>query len=151
MGRGSDKATAPDLGVLAARLLFGLQAELFERAAEEGFDDLRPRHGAVTAYLDEDGVRLVDLARFAGRNKQTIAAILDEVEKLGYVRRVADPADRRAKLIVPTERGRRLMRISDRIVADIEARHAATLGPTAYADFVTALRTITDRSPGNGD
>jgi DNA-binding MarR family transcriptional regulator len=143
MSRGARKLTDPDLGVLAARLLFGLQAELFDRAAARGFGDLRPRHGVVTAYLDEDGVRLAELTRLSGRNKQTIAASLDELEQLGYVHRVADPADRRAKLIMPTERGRELMRVSDEIVADIEARHADRLGHPTYADFVRALRAIT--------
>ena len=143
MGRGARKAATPDLGVLAARLLFGLQEELFDRAAQLGFGDLRPRHGAVTAYLDEDGIRLVDLARLAGRNKQTIAAILDEVEKLGYVYRATDPADRRAKLIMPTDRGRELMRVSDEIVAGIEARHEKTLGKAAYAEFKASLDAVT--------
>jgi DNA-binding MarR family transcriptional regulator len=104
MERSARKLAEPDLGVLAARLLFRVQGELFHRTAEQGFDDLRPRHGAVLAYLDEDGIRLADLARIAGRNKQTIAAIVDELEALGYVYRADDPADRRAKLIVPTER-----------------------------------------------
>jgi DNA-binding MarR family transcriptional regulator len=142
VGRSARKQVAPDLGVLAARLLFGLQAELFHRAAERGFDDVRPRHGAVLAYLDEDGIRLGDLARQAGRNKQTIAAILDELETLGYTYRAADPADRRAKLIMPTDRGRQLMQISDEIVADIEQRHAAKLGQAAYGDFIQALRAV---------
>ena len=106
MKRSARKLAEPDLGVLAAGLLFGVQGEIFHRTAEQGFDDLRPRHGAVLAYLDEDGIRLADLARIAGRNKQTIAAIVDELENLGYVYRADDPADRRAKLIVPTERGR---------------------------------------------
>ncbi|MFI5907888.1 MarR family winged helix-turn-helix transcriptional regulator [Dactylosporangium sp. NPDC051541] len=143
MRRSARKAEAPDLGVLAARLLFGLQAELFARAAELGFDDLGPRHGAVLAHLDEEGIRLADLARLAGRNKQTIAAILDELEQLGYVHRTPDPADRRAKLVMPTEKGRRVMRISDEIVADIEARHARRLGAGAYAEFVRVLGLIT--------
>src|ERR1700754_164431 len=81
-----------DLGMLATRLLFGLQSELFRRSAEEGFGDLRPRHGAVTAYLDENGLRQNDLVRLSGRNKQTIGAILDELEEMGYVSRVTDPA-----------------------------------------------------------
>ena len=147
MGRSARKTTAPDLGVLAAKLLFSLQAELFDRAARQGFDDIRPRHGAVLAFLDEDGIRLVDLARLAGRNKQTIAATLDELEGLGYLYRAVDPADRRAKLIMPTDRGRRVMRISDDIVADIEARHASRLGPGVYADFIHALRAITHEDP----
>lgn len=141
--RSARKLTEPDLGVLAARLLLGLTRELVRRTAEAGFDDLRPRHGAVLAYLDEDGVRLADLARLAGRNKQTIAAIVDELENLGYVSRADDPADRRAKLILPTERGRRRMRLGDEIVADIERRHEAKLGRAAYANFIRTLREIT--------
>ena len=135
---------AADLGMLATRLLFGLQSELFKRSAEEGFDDIRPRHGAVTAYLDENGVRQTELTRLAGRNKQTIGAIVDELEKLGYVARVPDPADRRAKLIMPTERGLRLMALSDAIVADIERKYAARVGPEAYDQFFHTLTKITE-------
>lgn len=143
MSRSTRKMTAPDLGVLAAGLLLGLEREVFRRTAEAGFDDLRPRHGAVLAYLDEDGLRLADLARMSGRNKQTIAASVDELESLGYVHRVDDPADGRAKLIMPTERGRQRMRLGDDIVAAIEDRHRAALGHAAYARFTQALRRIT--------
>ncbi|MFC6018384.1 MarR family winged helix-turn-helix transcriptional regulator [Plantactinospora solaniradicis] len=140
MGRSTRTA---DLGVLAARLLFGLQSELFRRSAQEGFDDLRPRHGAVMAHLDENGLRQTDLTRLAGRNKQTIGTMIDELEKLGYVSRVPDPADRRAKLIVPTARGLRLAELSDRIVADIESRYAAKIGREAYQQFLQTLSAIT--------
>ena len=143
MGRSTRKLTTPDLGVLAAGLLVGIERELFRRTAEAGFDDLRPRHGAVLAYLDEEGLRLSDLAQISRRNKQTIAAIVDELESLGYIRRVDDPADRRAKLIVPTERGRQRLRLGDEVVADIERRQEAKLGHAAYAKFTQALRLIT--------
>jgi DNA-binding MarR family transcriptional regulator len=151
MSRSTRKLTAPDLGVLAAGLLVGIEREVFRRTGEAGFDDLRPRHGAVLAYLDEDGLRLADLARTSGRNKQTIAASVDELESLGYIRRVEDPADRRAKLIVPTDRGRQRMRLGDEIIAEIERRHEATLGPAAYARFVQALRLITANQAADSD
>src|SRR5712691_4057081 len=143
MRRSERKLKAPDLGILAVRLLFGVQSELFRRAAQHGFGDLRPRHGAVLAYLDEDGIRLVDLARVAGRHKQTIAAIVDELEKLGYIYRATDAADRRAKLILPTERGLEAMQLADDILADIEAHYAEQLGQRRYAQFKQALRTVT--------
>ena len=143
MRRSDRKLKTPDLGILAVRLLFGVQSELFRRAAQHGFDDLRPRHGAVLAYLDDEGIRLVDLARIAGRNKQTIAAILDELETLGYLYRATDPADRRAKLIMPTERGREVIQLSDDILADIESRYAEQVGQRRYPEFLRALRTIT--------
>jgi DNA-binding MarR family transcriptional regulator len=143
MGRSARKAESPDLGMLATRLLFGLQSELFRISAEHGFGDLRPQHGAVLAHLDEDGLRQNELTRLAGRNKQTIGAILDELEKLGYVERVPDPADRRAKLVMPTDRGLELMRLSDQIVADIENRYAKKVGRDDYEAFLRTLRAIT--------
>ena len=134
----------PDLGVLAARLSDATQAELFERLAEQGHGDLRPRHGGVLAYLDEDGIRPTELARLSGRHKQIVGRLVDELEDLGYVDRRADPADRRAKLIVPTERGLEAMRLADGIVAEIESRHAEAAGRKTYAEFRNVLRSIVE-------
>jgi DNA-binding MarR family transcriptional regulator len=136
----------PDLGVLASQLLFSLQRELFARLAGEGYDDLSPRHGAVLAYLDEDGVRATELATLSGRHKQVVGRLVDELEELGYVERRPDPADRRAKLVVPTKRGLEQMQRGDEIVADIEARHAKATGARDYAEFRDVLRTVVARS-----
>ena len=136
----------PDLGVLASQLVFLVQAELFARLAEAGYDDLHPRHGAVLAYLDEDGIRATELARLSGRHKQIVGRMVDELEELGYVERRPDPADRRAKLIFPTERGLEQIRLGDEIVADIEARHANAVGGRNYAAFRDALRGVVARS-----
>jgi DNA-binding MarR family transcriptional regulator len=135
----------PDLGVLASQLLFRVQAELFARLAEAGYDDLHPRHGAVLAYLDEDGIRATELARLSGRHKQIVGRMVDELEELGYVERRPDPADRRAKLIFPTERGLEQLRLEDEIVAEIEARHAKAVGGRNYAAFRDALRGVVAR------
>jgi DNA-binding MarR family transcriptional regulator len=135
----------PDLGVLASRLLFSLQDELFERLAHAGYDDLHPRHGAVLAYLDEDGIRATELARLSGRHKQIIGRLVDELEDLGYVERRPDPADRRAKLIFPTERGLDQVRLGDQILADVEARHSREVGARTYAQFRDVLRGVVAR------
>jgi DNA-binding MarR family transcriptional regulator len=135
----------PDLGVLASRLLFTLQDELFTKLAEQGYDDLHPRHGAVLAYLDEDGIRATELAHLSGRHKQVIGRIVDELEALGYVERRPDPEDRRAKLIFPTARGLDQVRLGDEIVAEIEARHAQEIGARTYAEFRDVLRGVVAR------
>jgi DNA-binding MarR family transcriptional regulator len=132
----------PDLGVLATQLLFSIQDELFARLAEEGYDDLQPRHGAVLAYLDEDGIRATELARLSGRHKQIVGRIVDELEELGYVERRPDPQDRRAKLIFPTQRGLEQTMRGDEIVADIEARYARAIGGRTYAAFRDVLRQV---------
>ena len=136
----------PDLGVLASQLTFSLQEELFARLASEGYDDLNPRHWTVLAYLDEDGIRATELARLSGRHKQIVGRLVDELEELGYVERRPDPADRRAKLVVPTQRGLGQLQRGDEIVAEIEARHAAAIGGRNYAAFRDVMRGVVARS-----
>ncbi|MSO40305.1 MAG: MarR family transcriptional regulator [Solirubrobacterales bacterium] len=132
----------PDLGVLAARLQLSIDRELFEGLGEDWGGGLGARHGVVLAYLDEDGVRATELARLSGRPKQVVGRLIDELEQLGYVERRPDPADRRAKLIVPTERGLTQIRLADQIVARIERRHADQVGARRYAEFRNVMRTI---------
>jgi DNA-binding MarR family transcriptional regulator len=144
-GRRERQEWNPDLWVLAARLLSSLQDELFDRLARAGFHDLHPRHGAVLAYLDEDGVRATELARLSGSHKQVVGRTVDELEGLGYVERRPDPADRRAKLIFPTERGLTLTRLADEVVAEIEARHSSEIGARTYSQFRDVLRAVVAR------
>ncbi|KAB8196842.1 MarR family transcriptional regulator [Nonomuraea phyllanthi] len=150
MRRSRRKQDEPDLGILSSRTLFGLQRELFGRLAEQGHPGLRPRHGAVLAYLDEEGSRATDLAAQSGQHKQVIGTLVDELVELGYVERQPDPADRRAKLIVPTEKGRDHMAKSDAILAAMEAEHARAVGEQAYAEFKRVFRLVTERQAATG-
>ncbi|MGW0806160.1 MarR family winged helix-turn-helix transcriptional regulator [Nonomuraea sp. NPDC002799] len=145
MRRSRRKQDDPDLGVLAGRTLFSLQRELFATLSEQGHGETRPRHGAVLAYLDEEGSRATDLAAQSGQHKQVIGTLVDELVELGYVERRPDPADRRAKLIVPTEKGRDHMARSDAILAAMEAAHAQAVGEQAYAEFKRVFKLVVER------
>jgi DNA-binding MarR family transcriptional regulator len=135
----------PDLGILSSRTLFSLQKELYSRLSEIGDPQVRPRHGAVLAYLDVEGSRASDLAAQSGQHKQVIGTLVDELVALGYVERQPDPADRRAKLIVPTELGRDHLVKSDAVLAEMEAEHARAVGEEAYAEFKRVFKLVTER------
>jgi DNA-binding MarR family transcriptional regulator len=132
----------PDLGLLTAWLLDPIREELFARLGERGHDRVRPCHRALLGYLDDDGARLTDLALVLRQPKQYVGRLVDELEALGYVERRRDPRDRRSKRIVPTARGRDEQRQADRILAEIEARHAARIGADEYAVFRRLLRAL---------
>ncbi len=142
MRRSERKQIDPDLGIMAGQTLFAMQKELFATLSRQGHPHLKPRHGAVLAYLDEEGSRATDLSQQSGQHKQVIGTLVDELVELGYVRREPDPQDRRAKLVVPTPLGLDEMAQSDAIVAAIERRHAETLGEEVYAVFKQAFRQI---------
>jgi DNA-binding MarR family transcriptional regulator len=144
------KQEEPDIGILCSWLLFAVQRELTETMEAEGFEKLGPRYGAVLAYLDEEGTRATDLAQLSGQHKQVVGTLIDELVELGCVERRPDPQDRRAKLIVPTERGLERMRRSDSIMAAIERRYVELLGQKAYTEFKSSFLRIAKAagSPG---
>jgi DNA-binding MarR family transcriptional regulator len=131
MRRSERKEKDPNLGILAAKVLWDFERELFAKVAEQGHADVRPRHGAVLAFLDPEGTRAKDLARLSGRHKQVITTLIDELAALGYVERRPDPDDRRAKLVVPTARGLDEMKRADAIARAIERRFAKRIGKDA--------------------
>ncbi|WP_093591125.1 MarR family winged helix-turn-helix transcriptional regulator [Lentzea waywayandensis] len=133
----------PDVGVLSAHLLSGFHKELFTRLAEAGHEHLRPRHGAVMAYIAETGTRASELSERSGQHKQVIGTLIDELERLGYVTRQPDPADRRAKLVVPTDRGRDQIIQAKKIIADIEDHLADLVGHDRFAEFKAVFTEIT--------
>ncbi|HUC01018.1 MAG TPA: MarR family transcriptional regulator [Solirubrobacterales bacterium] len=106
--------------------------------AEAGYGDVRPTHGCVFRFVHENGMRLTELAQRAGMTKQSIGEIVDDLEARGYVERVPDPADKRAKLIRLTEKGRQAQRVGYGLFAKIEQRWAERYG----ADRVAELREL---------
>ncbi|GAA4241693.1 winged helix DNA-binding protein [Actinomadura meridiana] len=145
------EAEGPDLGVLAGQLMRALQEELFRRLAEEGHPGVRPRHGTVLAFLDRSGLRATELSARSGQHKQIVGSIVDELVALGYVRREPDPADRRAKRVVPTEHGLDEIAKARAILADIERRHRRHLGDERFAAFRETFQEIVRDQRGWGD
>src|SRR6187551_3173464 len=91
------------------------------RLAERGHGAVRPSHGAVFQYLDDTGTTVSVLAERAQMTKQAMAELVAHLETHGYVTRVPDPADRRAKLVRPTADGREVIRIAQELVPQLEA------------------------------
>ena len=97
---------------------------------------MRSAHGAVFQYLDDTGTTVSVLAERARMTKQAMAELVGHLEQRGYVERVPDPSDRRAKLVLATDKGRQIFAIARAGVPEIEARIAEVVG----ADRVAALR-----------
>ena len=65
--------------------------------------------------IEPDGSRLTDLAERAHMTKQSVGEVTTELERRGYLERVPDPGDGRAKIIRLTERGRDAQALGVRI------------------------------------
>jgi DNA-binding MarR family transcriptional regulator len=139
--------TEPNVGVLLFLPYRAMEARVFEGLAAAGFDDFTPAQARVFARIAPEGSRLTDLAGQAGITKQSAGFLVDQLERAGYVRRVPDPDDGRARLVRIAERGARSVEISSRIVAEVEAEWTAHVGEARMEQLrrvLTDLREITD-------
>jgi DNA-binding MarR family transcriptional regulator len=125
-----------NLAVLMRDTFVALNERVISRLADQGHGAVRTAHGAVFQYLDDTGTTVSVLAERAGMTKQAMAELVGHLETHGYVQRVPDPTDRRAKLVLPTGRGKEVIAIAQDLVPELENSISAMLG----ADRVQALR-----------
>jgi DNA-binding MarR family transcriptional regulator len=102
----------------------------------------KPSHSAVFAQIKAEGSRLTDLARGANITPQAMGELVDELEHLGYVERRPDPTDRRAKLIVLTDRGKQSIAAGIATIDELEDQITAILGERGHRQLRTLLRRL---------
>jgi DNA-binding MarR family transcriptional regulator len=135
--------TAPENLAILFREPFRVGTELLHRRfAERGHPDIRPVHGNVMQFLDDAGTRVSVLAERAQIAKQSMAELVAHLERLGYVERVPDPSDGRAKLVRATARGRQLYPIAREVVAELEAEWTRQLGRTKMRQLRALLEEL---------
>ena len=136
-----------NLGLLLFIPYREMETRIFQRLAAAGYDDITPAQARVFQRIAAGGSRLTELAEQAGVTKPTAGFLVDQLERAGYVERVPDPTDGRARLVRVAERGRRSVEASRAIVTEIENEWTAHLGERRMAQLrrlLTDLREITD-------
>lgn len=122
-----------------------LAAELDADLEERGYPDLRPGHAALFLSVDRrSGSRLTDLAERTRLTKQAMMSMVDDLESRGYVRRVPDPSDSRAKLVRLTAHGRRAAAECRRAIQALEQRTRRQLGDRAYDGLRESLESLSE-------
>jgi DNA-binding MarR family transcriptional regulator len=99
----------------------GVVFRRYARAATKALESVPggPRgYQVLAAASGGEPRRQLSLAQQLGIDRTVMTYLLDDLEQAGLVERKPDPSDRRARLIVPTARGRSVME-------DLEARLAA--------------------------
>ena len=74
-----------------------------------------------------------------------MAELVGHLERHGYVERVADPADRRARLVRVTDRGRAVYAIAREVIAELEREWTARLGAGKMRQLRELLEELNDR------
>lgn len=115
------------------------------RFVERGFADaghpaIRPPHFPILEYIDrERGSRVSYLAQHANVTAQAMGELVDHMAAHGYVERVPDPTDGRARLVRLTDRGHEAYRVAGLIVPDLERRWGAAMGEADFHELKRLL------------
>ena len=117
--------------------------DLERRVADTPYSDIRITHGCVFGNIDPEGSRLTDLAERARMTKQSVGEVTSDLEQRGYVERVPDPSDGRAKIIRLTERGRAAQALGIGLIDELEQEWAERFGAERVAALRDALEAIT--------
>ena len=107
-----------------------------------GHQDLRPAHARLMVFLGWEGSRITDIARAQDVSKNAVGQLVTELEELGYVERVPDPADGRAKIVRYTDAGVALIGDAAAIAERLNAEIANIIGTQRLGELRSMLADI---------
>lgn len=114
------------------------------RGVRAEFPDIRPAHLIIFQIIERppSGSRLTHLSDEAQMTAQSMGELIDSLERAGYVERVPDPSDRRAKLICLTEHGMAVYERGGELVLEVMAAWSERLGSERFEQLLTLLREL---------
>jgi len=143
-GRG-ENVTLHGLGTLLRMPYQAMMADAVEPAlSEAGFADVRTAHLPVIQALamNPEGMRSTELASYARITKQSMGYLVDHLQKGGYVERVPDPGDLRAKVVRLTPGGWQVSQTIRMTVLGVEADWTRQIGADRMRQLKTILRDL---------
>jgi DNA-binding MarR family transcriptional regulator len=132
------------IGAMLRAVWQWVRDQMYAGVVAAGYDDLNAAHVGLWRYPGLDGLRPSQLADQVGITKQSVNDLVGHMERQGYLERVADSADGRARVIRLTTKGRRLQ---ETIYAEAQAaqlRIAGILGPRRFAQLHSSLELLTE-------
>lgn len=137
--RPAPERAVPDLSFMLAHAAHVLATRMTAAFAEIG---ITPRDYCVLHHAASGELTQIELARLSDLDKTTMVVTLDELEEAGYAERRPSRADRRARVVVVTDEGKRLVaaghEIADRVHAEVLAELPAP-GRGTFVDSMTRL------------
>lgn len=128
-------------------------ARLWSRRLEEAFRDhgyphVEAAHGAVLVPLfDGERRSISDIMAFSGLSKQTMTSHVAALREQGLIATSPDALDRRRTLLALTPKGRRMKRVADKVVAEVNRDFKASFASSSdYEQLLVLLGTAV----GNG-
>lgn len=125
-----------------SRLVDDIHQRLMEKALQAGYQGLKLSHALILPQIAADGSRIIDIARSQGVSKQAVGQIANELEKLGFIRKAADPHDKRSKKLLLTDTGIALVQQSAFFMQEVDRQLAEQLGQPLFDELSQLSRQL---------
>lgn len=126
-------------GRVLGNALTRFEARVLALMAQSGHAQTRLPHINLTRHLDLEGTRITVLAQRANMTNAAMTELIDQCEGLGLVVRLADPADRRVRIVNFTDAGRLWLAAFARALKKAERELFEEIGEDAAATLLNAL------------
>ena len=143
VGESPSPPAEDDLADLLGSAHRAVAARVAEALREAGHGTVTPSARQVFRGLAAGRLTLTALAEGLGVTKQTASAVVDALVERGYVERLPSLADRRAKLLVLTDRARDAESVASRAGREAGRAMAAAAGPEGAEVLRRALAAAT--------
>lgn len=125
-----------ELTCMLSRASHAMTMELAAALDEVGVS--QRTHSVLNAALSGEFSQ-IELARIVGLDKTTMVVTLDELEAAGLAERQQSMVDRRARVIVVTPEGKKLVKRGEKIAAQVREQVLGNLDADEREIFMTAL------------
>lgn len=136
------EATHDDLARLLMAASTVVNARSLAAIDPDGTSGVRLAHVPVIAALEARGSRVSDLAPRIGHTRQSVAALVDDLEAAGIVELAPDPTDRRATLVRLSADGAAFCARATAMMQDAEQSWRAEHGDAAIVNLRSTLRSL---------
>jgi DNA-binding MarR family transcriptional regulator len=130
----------PDhIGWLLWRASQDWNQEFVERMQAAGHSWFTAARSTLMGHIALKGTKQGLLVDRIGISKQAVQQLIDGLEADGILERVADPDDKRGRIVRLTDAGRAAMKDANRIKLEIESGYRSSMGEHEFAQLSELL------------
>jgi DNA-binding MarR family transcriptional regulator len=119
--------------------------QMYAGVVAAGYDDLSAAHVGLWRYPGLDELRPSQVADRVGITKQSVNDLLGHLEQHGYISRVPDLVDGRARVIRLTPKGRRLQQTIYAEAGAAQLRIEEILGSRGFTQLHHSLELLSEQ------
>ena len=112
---------------------------LQQKNAARGHPALKRSYWQVLEKANQQGMRINEIANLNRISKQAVSQLVKEIEKSGYIQRISDSKDKRAKKLLLTDNGEQLVRDTLQSTEEIETQVADIIGRNGLIELKRLL------------